>query len=372
MIRPAQVEEVPVENAKQASEDFARFARACRCAAYRLARASVAFRGPTMGACGRRGTPRRADNGAPRRGVRRPDPRGTYAGPSDRADRSRPWRARPRCAWRVGHLPSARSCSPTSRRCRATCATSTASRSDLRPRAAGRARLRGISAAADRAFLSAEDKTFFSHGGIDYPGLAGAVAIMPKAAGERAPRRLDHHPAGRQEPAARRRIFGHPQDQGSDPRPPHRECADQGADPRALPQPDLPRPERLWRAGRGARLFRQGRRRADAARRPPISRSCPRRRAITIPSARRQRALERRNCARRDGAQRLHHRRQRAAAQARAARHHPCYGPSQQRQECRRLFHGGSAPPADRALWREDREGAQQRLCRRPVGAHLL
>ena len=25
------------------------------------------------------------------------------------------------------------------------------------------------------AFLSAEDKTFFSHGGIDYPGLAGAV-----------------------------------------------------------------------------------------------------------------------------------------------------------------------------------------------------
>ena len=25
------------------------------------------------------------------------------------------------------------------------------------------------------AFISAEDKTFFSHGGIDYPGLVGAV-----------------------------------------------------------------------------------------------------------------------------------------------------------------------------------------------------
>ena len=25
------------------------------------------------------------------------------------------------------------------------------------------------------AFLAAEDRTFFSHGGIDYPGLAGAV-----------------------------------------------------------------------------------------------------------------------------------------------------------------------------------------------------
>ena len=26
-----------------------------------------------------------------------------------------------------------------------------------------------------QAFISAEDKTFFSHGGIDYPGLVGAV-----------------------------------------------------------------------------------------------------------------------------------------------------------------------------------------------------
>jgi len=26
-----------------------------------------------------------------------------------------------------------------------------------------------------QAFISAEDKTFFEHGGIDYPGMAGAV-----------------------------------------------------------------------------------------------------------------------------------------------------------------------------------------------------
>ena len=30
------------------------------------------------------------------------------------------------------------------------------------------------------AFIAAEDKTFFSHGGIDYPGLIGAVADYTK------------------------------------------------------------------------------------------------------------------------------------------------------------------------------------------------
>lgn len=39
-----------------------------------------------------------------------------------------------------------------------------------------------------KAFLSAEDKTFFSHGGIDYPGLAGAVFdyVRKIGSGERA------------------------------------------------------------------------------------------------------------------------------------------------------------------------------------------
>ncbi len=50
------------------------------------------------------------------------------------------------------------------------------------------------------AFISAEDKTFFSHGGIDYPGLVGAVFDYAAKVGSGDARkgRLDHHPAGRQ------------------------------------------------------------------------------------------------------------------------------------------------------------------------------
>ena len=38
------------------------------------------------------------------------------------------------------------------------------------------------------AFLAAEDRTFFSHGGIDYPGLAGAVLdyVSKSGSGDRA------------------------------------------------------------------------------------------------------------------------------------------------------------------------------------------
>src|SRR5690606_31229272 len=39
-----------------------------------------------------------------------------------------------------------------------------------------------------QAFISAEDRTFFTHGGIDYPGLAGAVIdyVSKVGSGERA------------------------------------------------------------------------------------------------------------------------------------------------------------------------------------------
>ena len=80
-----------------------------------------------------------------------------------------------------------------------------------------------------------------------------------------------------------------PQGARGDPRLPARIDAEQAADPRALPQLDLPRPQRLRRPGGGARLFRQGRQRADACPRRPISRSFPRRRPITTRSARRRR-----------------------------------------------------------------------------------
>ena len=74
------------------------------------------------------------------------------------------------------------------------------------------------------AFISAEDKTFFSHGGLDYPGLSARCSTMPRKVGHRRARqgRLDHHPAGRQISAAGRRICGQPQDPRGDPRLPAR------------------------------------------------------------------------------------------------------------------------------------------------------
>ena len=111
------------------------------------------------------------------------------------------------------------------------------------------------------AFISAEDKTFFSHGGIDYPGLIGAVFDYTRksVSGGRA-RGGSTITQQVAKACSGRRLFGQPQGPRGDPRLPPRIDADQAADSRALPQPDLPRPERLWRAGGGARLFRQGRR----------------------------------------------------------------------------------------------------------------
>ena len=113
------------------------------------------------------------------------------------------------------------------------------------------------------AFISAEDKTFFSHGGIDYPGLVGAVVdyTAKVGSGERAK-------GGSTITQQVAKDLLQVSDEYSVTRK-IREAflafrleidADQAADPRALPQPDLPRPQRLWRAGGGARLFRQGRR----------------------------------------------------------------------------------------------------------------
>ena len=142
------------------------------------------------------------------------------------------------------------------------------------------------------AFISAEDKTFFSHGGIDYPGLIGRCSTIRRKSVRRAAReggstitqQVAKYLLQDDEYAVSRKI------RGDDPRLPARRHAEQAADPRALPQLDFPRPERLWRAGGEPRLFRQGRRRPDACRRPPISRCCPRRRATTTrcapPSAR--------------------------------------------------------------------------------------
>ena len=65
------------------------------------------------------------------------------------------------------------------------------------------------------AFLAAEDKNFYEHGGIDFTGIARRRALpaelrhRPPSAG-----RLHHHPAGRQELPADQRGVLRPQDQG--------------------------------------------------------------------------------------------------------------------------------------------------------------
>jgi hypothetical protein len=117
------------------------------------------------------------------------------------------------------------------------------------------------------AFLSAEDKTFFEHGGIDYIAFANGVFeyFTKMGSGERARGGSTITQQVAKNLLVGRRIFADPQDPRGDPGQAHRGCAEQAADPGDLPQPDLPRPQRLWRAVRGARLFRQGCRYADAA-----------------------------------------------------------------------------------------------------------
>ena len=105
------------------------------------------------------------------------------------------------------------------------------------------------------AFISAEDKTFFSHGGIDYPGLVGAVFDYATKSVHAAGRARGGSTITQQ--VAKDLL----QDSSYSIGRKIREAilafrlevdAEQAADPRALPQSDLPRPQRLWRAGRRA------------------------------------------------------------------------------------------------------------------------
>jgi penicillin-binding protein 1A len=77
------------------------------------------------------------------------------------------------------------------------------------------------------AFISAEDKNFYEHPGVDPIGIARAmVANLDVARGGRpAAGRLDHHPAGDEELPADLRPLHRAQDQGGDPRRAHRASA---------------------------------------------------------------------------------------------------------------------------------------------------
>ena len=69
-----------------------------------------------------------------------------------------------------------------------------------------------------KAFLAAEDKTFYSHFGLDLTGLRAGGGDQSVANGHRqaAGRRLDHHPTSGQEFSALQRGVDRPQSERSD------------------------------------------------------------------------------------------------------------------------------------------------------------
>ena len=109
------------------------------------------------------------------------------------------------------------------------------------------------------AFIAAEDKNFYEHGGIDFTGIARAAssAIQNYGSGTPSAGRLHHHPAGRQELPADQRALHDAQDQGSAAGDEDRAHLLEGAHPRALSQRNLSRHGRLRRRRRFAALFRQ-------------------------------------------------------------------------------------------------------------------
>ncbi len=72
-----------------------------------------------------------------------------------------------------------------------------------------------------KAFVAAEDKRFFEHKGVDVRSVTRA--FMNTHRRRQAPGRLDHHPAGGEEPAGRRQRHLRAQDPRGDRRQPHRE-----------------------------------------------------------------------------------------------------------------------------------------------------
>ena len=107
------------------------------------------------------------------------------------------------------------------------------------------------------AFLSAEDKNFYEHGGIDFTGMARAAVVYAQNFGSN--RRPQGASTITQQVAknflADQRAVVRPQDQGGDARDAHRAGLFQGQDPRTLSQRDLSRPRRLRRRRRGADYF---------------------------------------------------------------------------------------------------------------------
>ena len=204
------------------------------------------------------------------------------------------------------------------------------------------------------AFLAAEDKNFYEHGGIDFTGMARAARavcaefrLQPPAAG-----RLDDHPAGREELPFDQRGLVHPQDQGSVAGDAHRARLFQGPHPRALSQRNLSRPRRLRHRRGVAGLFRQIGERTDGrgsrlSRRAAESAGRAASGAQPRPRGRAPQLRDRPPAGKRlDQAGRC-----RQGPQGAAGRHQP-----RQRRAylCRRVFCRGSPPRHLRALRRKE------------------
>ena len=116
------------------------------------------------------------------------------------------------------------------------------------------------------AFIAAEDKNFYEHGGIDFSGIARAALLYVQQYGSG--RRPQGASTITQQVAKNflltNEVSLRAQDQGSAARDEDRAHLLQGEDPRALSQRNLSRHGRLRRRRRVAALFRQVGARADA------------------------------------------------------------------------------------------------------------
>ena len=214
------------------------------------------------------------------------------------------------------------------------------------------------------AFLAAEDKNFYEHGGLDFFGIARAAVNYAQNFGSS--RRPQGASTITQQVAKNflliERGFLHAQDQGGAAGAQDRAHLQQGQDPRALLERDLSRARRLRHRLGLAHLFRQGRQRTHRAG-SRLSRGAAEgaEQLSPVPPARaRARAAQLGD--RPDGAGRLHQDRRRREGQAHGARRD---AKGDQHAHLRRgIFRRGSAARALRPLRREEA------LRRRPVGAH--
>ena len=116
-----------------------------------------------------------------------------------------------------------------------------------------------------KAVLAAEDRDFYTNPGFSPTGIARSV--VAGAAGRRRPgRRLDDHPAVREELLPHVRPLADPEVQGDHHLRQDRPAAGQGPDPRELPQHDLLRPRRLRHPDRVQGVLQQGRQPAERGR----------------------------------------------------------------------------------------------------------